>query len=64
MTVRSDIQLWELWDTATSALINDRSRRRFAELDAGDPVCGGGQLARHVRGRSLVNINVFMRGSG
>lgn len=45
MTVRSDIQLWGLWDTATSALINDRSRRRFAELDAGDPVCRGGAAA-------------------
>lgn len=42
MTVHSDIQLWELWDTATSALINDRSRHRFAELDTGDLVCGMG----------------------
>lgn len=46
MTVHSDIQLWELWDTATSALINDRSRHRFAELDTGDLVCGlGGEAA-------------------
>lgn len=40
MRVRSDIQLGELWDTATSALINDRSCRRFAELDTGELVCG------------------------
>lgn len=63
MTVHSDIQLWELWDTATSALINDRSRHRFAELDTGDLVCGMGgwqQLVQHVRDGSLVNINVSM----
>lgn len=56
MTVHSDIQLWELWDTATSALINDRSRHRFAELDTGDLVCGmGGEEGRG--GSSLCSMS-------
>lgn len=44
MTVSSDIQLWghggSARSMATSALINDRLNRGFAELDTGDQTAG------------------------